>query len=196
VSVADDRRRRFDLLYREHREQVLAFLLRRTAQPADATDVLHDVFVVAWRRIDEVPDGDAARMWLFGVAHRTLANHRRSGHRRTRLVSALTDAVTAVLRTAPQQEHPTLHEALGTLSADDRVVLTLSAWEGLNPTEIGTVLGIDPSTARGRLYRARQRLRDRLEAPRPATSGRPGGGPQLAGPAARSRQDKTTREAG
>ena len=41
---------RFDALYRAHRMQILAFLLRRTQQPADAADVLAEVFTTAWRR--------------------------------------------------------------------------------------------------------------------------------------------------
>lgn len=191
-TPADGQRNRFDLLYRQHREQVLAFLLRRTEQPADATDVLHDTFVVAWRRIDEIPDGDAARMWLFGVAHRTLANHQRGRHRRRRLFSALTDAVATVWHPSPPQEYATLHGALDTLSADDRIVLTLSAWEGLSPTEIGLVLGVDAGTIRVRLHRARQRLRDRLVELRAVPSGHRD---NLAMPAQR-RPDGVTHRAG
>ena len=147
-------REHFDNLYRQHREPVLAFLLRRTEQPADAADVLHDVFITAWRRIDEIPDGDAGRMWLFGVAYRTLANHRRSRYRRSRLIDALTHAVTTAFGAAPAHEHTELHEALQTLSSEDQAVLTLNAWEGLTPTEIGAVVGLDPRTVRVRLHRA------------------------------------------
>jgi RNA polymerase sigma-70 factor (ECF subfamily) len=169
-------RERFDTLYRQHREPVLAFLLRRTEQPDDAADVLHDVFTTAWRRIDEIPDGDAARMWLFGVAYRALANHRRSRHRRNRLIDALTHALSTVFPASPGHDHTELHEALQTLSSDDQAVLTLNAWEGLTPTEIGAVVGLDPRTVRVRLHRARQRLRAKLTPPHATTSSRHGGG--------------------
>jgi RNA polymerase sigma factor (sigma-70 family) len=173
----------FDKLYRQHREPVLAFLLRRTEQPADAADVLHDVFVTAWRRIADIPAGDAARMWLFGVAHRTLANHRRSRYRRNRLIDALTNALTTVFAPSSASDHSALHEALQTLSSEDRVVLTLTAWEGLTPTEIGTVVGLDPRTVRVRLHRARQRLRSKLASSCATTSSRHGGGRDVFTPA-------------
>lgn len=165
----------FDDLYRRHREPVLAFLLRRTEQPADAADVLHDVFVTAWRRIEEVPDGEAARMWLFGVAFRALANHRRSRSRRSRLIDALAGALSTVCAPASAPDHNALHDALQTLSSEDQTVLTLNAWEGLTPTEIGTVVGLDPRTVRVRLHRARQRLRAKLGS-HATTSSRHGGG--------------------
>lgn len=153
------RHERFEALYRENRQDVLAFLVRRCAQPADAADLLHEVFVVAWRRIKHVPDGVAARMWLFGVAHRTLANHRRGAQRRNRLVQLLGEVVSAA---TPPPDYPQVHEALAELSALDRAILTMSAWERLTPSEIASVIDMDPGSVRVRLHRARERLRRQL----------------------------------
>lgn len=55
-------------MFDAHADDVLSYLLRRMPERADAADVLADTFLVAWRRIGEVPEGDAARPWLFGVA--------------------------------------------------------------------------------------------------------------------------------
>ena len=63
-------RSRFEALYATEGRRVLAYALRRTAQPADAADVLAEVFLVAWRRLDDVPAGAEARLWLYGVARR------------------------------------------------------------------------------------------------------------------------------
>lgn len=153
------RRERFEAIYRENRQDVLAFLVRRCAQPADAADLLHEVFVVAWRRIKHVPDGVAARMWLFGVAHRALANHRRGVQRRNRLVHLLGEVVSAA--TTPP-DYPQVHEALAELSVQDRAIVTMSAWERLTPSEIAAVIDMDPGAVRVRLYRARERLRQHL----------------------------------
>src|SRR6185369_10842354 len=87
---------RFEALYAATREPILAYLLRRVDWPEDAADLLADVYLVAWRRIDEVPRGDGARMWLYGVARRQLANHRRGDRRRTALASALAGALRSV----------------------------------------------------------------------------------------------------
>lgn len=156
---------RFETLYREHRGPVLAFLLRRCAQPADAADALLEVFTTAWRRIDDIPDGDAVRPWLFGVAYRTLANHARSRRRRVRLV----DELAVALRPFEEQQAGTvadseaLETALDRLSDIDRAIVTLTAWEQFNSAEIGAILDLSPGTVRTRLHRARARLRTAIE---------------------------------
>jgi hypothetical protein len=78
------------LLERTHTD-LLAYALRRVAEPSDAADVVADTYLVAWRRLDQVP-ADAERPWLFGVARKVLAvvadasapaeGHRASGRRR------------------------------------------------------------------------------------------------------------------
>src|SRR5699024_11755595 len=68
----------FDALYRAHHQELLAFVRRRSLV-GDAEDVVAETFVVAWRRIDDVPD--PARGWLFAVARNILRNHERSHHR-------------------------------------------------------------------------------------------------------------------
>jgi len=71
-------REEFEQLYRQHAGAVLAYARRRTMQ-AVADDVVADVFLIAWRRVDDVP---AERLpWLLGVARRVLANQRRGEYR-------------------------------------------------------------------------------------------------------------------
>ena len=62
----------------------MAYLMRRTDREG-AFDAAEEVFLVAWRRLSEVPPGDRALPWLYGVARRVLANHRRSKSRFARL---------------------------------------------------------------------------------------------------------------
>jgi RNA polymerase sigma factor (sigma-70 family) len=141
--------------------------------PSDAQDAAADVFLTAWRRLDELPDGDAARIWLYATARRVLANQRRATSRRTALAERM-----ALERpqTEPSEEHALVHQALNKLPARDREILLLSEWEGLSPTEIAAVVGCLTVTARGRLHRARRRFRaafDELRArPSPHTQRR------------------------
>jgi DNA-directed RNA polymerase specialized sigma24 family protein len=72
---------RFVEIYEHAYRPVLGYVLRRCRDPDDAADVVAETFTTAWRRIEEVPQGDEATLWLYGVARRTLANHRR-GERR------------------------------------------------------------------------------------------------------------------
>lgn len=57
---------RFEALYAAHARGVLAFAPRRTTQPDDATDVLAETFLVAWRRLDVAPAASLASAALAG----------------------------------------------------------------------------------------------------------------------------------
>ena len=165
----DIRRRqaRFDALYAAHLRPVLGFAVRRSRQPADAADVVAEVFLVAWRRLDDVPPGDRARLWLYGVARGVLANQRRAAARRSRLGDRLAGALAVEIGADPAESIGTAalaRAALARLSDDDREVLELTAWEGLSPAEVAVVLGVPPATARTRLHRARLRLRAVVDA--------------------------------
>src|SRR4051794_39382842 len=87
-------------LFHDNSQSLLGYLLRRTDNPEDASDALAEVMLVAWRRLDDVPAGDEARLWLFGVARRVLANSRRSTERRRRLGERLRQELAA----APVQQ--------------------------------------------------------------------------------------------
>ncbi len=81
-----ERKARLERLFDQHYAAVLAYGLRR-APRAVAEDVASETFVIASRRIDEVPA--AALPWLYGVARRVLANERRAETRRDQLTRAL-----------------------------------------------------------------------------------------------------------
>ncbi|WGX97609.1 RNA polymerase sigma factor [Nocardioides sp. L-11A] len=154
----------FRRLYAAHFDAVLGFALRRTDRPEDAADVTADTFLVAWRRLGHVPPGEGARPWLYGVARRTLANHRRGEGRRAALgdrlrlqiAHAMADLADDVVHRAD------VTAAMKRLSARDEEVLQLHLWEGLEPREIAEVLGLPATVVRPRLSRARTRLRGLL----------------------------------
>jgi RNA polymerase sigma-70 factor (ECF subfamily) len=155
----------FDRLYAEHGRAVLAYALRRTTDSQDAADVVADTFLVAWRRLGDVPRGEGARLWLYGVARRALANQQRSERRRERLAERLRRELPAALQTVPPPAPETapLRAALHRLGSEDQEVLRLAGWEELTPGEIATVLGISHVAARSRLHRARRRLNAALD---------------------------------
>jgi RNA polymerase sigma factor (sigma-70 family) len=159
-----DREEAFRGLYAAHFDAVLGFAVRRTDRPEDAADVTADTFLVAWRRLAHVPPGDEARPWLYGVARRVLANHRRSDRRRNALGDRLRQELAAALPDISDEvsQRADVTAAMSRLSARDQEVLELHLWEGLEPREIAEVLGITTVVVRPRLSRARARLRDLL----------------------------------
>ena len=152
------RRRRFEALVAVTYEPLQRYLLRRT-DPATADDVLGDVLLVLWRRLDDVPP-DAAPAWAYGVARGCLANSRRSAVRQERVVLRL-----AQEREAEKPEpDEALDEAMRALPEADRELLRLWAWEQLAPREIALALGISANAVSIRLHRAKQKLKELLQA--------------------------------
>ena len=152
---------RFEQLAATHGPRVLAYLLRRTDEPADAADVFQEVLVTTWRRLNRVPPEDAlALAWMVAVARRALANHRRGVLRRLSATQRLRDAIAAAPHRATSDVG--LPDAMSVLSADDRELLTLVYWDGFTVEEVAAALSLSSSTARKRLQRARDRVRQQI----------------------------------
>jgi RNA polymerase sigma factor (sigma-70 family) len=155
------RRRRFDALFASYSSDIVAYCGWRAGSASDAQDAVADVFLTAWRRLDQLPEGDAARVWLYATARRVIANQRRSNRRRVALQERLALEAASVPQEPfpPNREETLVREALRRLGPRDREVLLLAEWEGLSPAQIAGVLGCLTVTARGRLHRARSRFR-------------------------------------
>ena len=140
MSSEGARRGRFEAVVADIYDPLQRYL-RRRAPEDQASDVLADVLLTIWRRLDEVP-AEASLPWSYGVARRTLANHRRSAARHLRLVSRLeTERPVFAADPAELLEDPDLAVALASLPSADQEVLRLWAWEQLEPREIAQVLG-------------------------------------------------------
>ena len=149
----------FSRLYTEHWRDLFEYAIRRVPDPEDAAEVVEETFLVAWRRLADVPDGCEARLWLYGVARHALANQRRGERRRAHLADRLAIELSNRLSYPPPgPEALAMLAALKQLDADDREVLLLAGWEELEPREIARVLEISTVACRSRLLRARRRL--------------------------------------
>jgi RNA polymerase sigma factor (sigma-70 family) len=171
---------RFDALYREHAGAVTRYV-RRRCEPESADDVVADVFVVAWRRLDEMPEDPLP--WLLGVARRVLANRRRSDARADALRQRIGSEERARATTRNDDDDGTaaVWAALGTLSDREREALLLVAWEGLSTARAARVAGIGANAFAARLYRARRRFARALggAAPQAARPQRPSAGKEV-----------------
>jgi RNA polymerase sigma factor (sigma-70 family) len=148
---------RFESLFEAHHRALLAYAARRLPSLTDAEDVVADVFLVAWRRLEDVPAGDAALSWLYGVARKTIGNQRRGIARRANLRERLEQTAERPAAALPPAVEPAL-EAFARLSADDQELLRLVAWEELSHAEIAEVLGTTANAVAIRLHRARGRF--------------------------------------
>jgi RNA polymerase sigma-70 factor (ECF subfamily) len=160
---------RFEAVYAETYEQILGYVVRRCPSSEDAADVVAETYATAWRRIDALPHGEEARLWLYGVARKTLANHRRGQARRQRRsgessVAELNVDIADLYSRTPEStvELGTIARTFRELRDDDRELLSLVAWEGLDHAQIAMVMGVSRNAVRIRLHRARKRFSQAL----------------------------------
>ena len=167
---------RFRALYEAHYGDVLAYCRRRA--PDVAEDAVAETFTVAWRRLDDVPPGHEARLWLYGTARRVLANQHRSGRRadrlHLRLVRAARPAAEWPADEIDRSDVEPVMAALSTLKPDDQEVLRLVAWEELSHADAAVVLGCSVNAVAIRVHRARERLEEAIRQDRPKGAGPPG----------------------
>ena len=158
----DERRMRFEGLFRTHADAVRGYALRRT-DPDDADDVVAETFLIAWRRLDDVPAD--ATPWLLGVARRVLSNRRRSDRRVVSLSNRLAERERRKPLAATDDSDlvSTIEAALDRLPDKEREALRLLAWEGLSTGEAAVVLGCTRATLAVRAHRARRRLTDLID---------------------------------
>jgi len=160
-----------DLRFREafdrYFDAVTRYCYRRLPQSM-AEDAAASVFAVAWRKVDQMPEGDQTLPWLYGVARNEVSTFRRSMRRssalRVRLNGQprhLAPGPEAVVVESAEQEE--LVRVLATLRSVDQEVLRLRAYENLPISQVAIVLGCTPEEAKKRCSRATKRLRDAVE---------------------------------
>ena len=156
-----DAQGRFDALYRAHNEAILRYARRRTDQDT-ARDVAAETFLIAWRRLADVPAGPGqAEPWLYGVARRVLANAERSRRRTQRVTVRLWQQGQDAEVPDPAAgiaERARLAQALQRLAEPDREALRLVGWEELDVAGAALAMGCSRSAMAVRLHRARRRL--------------------------------------
>ena len=168
IAASLDAPARFGVLFDRHATVLFRYLVRRVG-PDEADTMLGEVFRVAFERRQtfdvERPD---ARPWLYGIATRLLAKHRRTEARRMAATARL------LARRPPQEDPaegvaarvdavelwPEVTDAVAALPVGERDALILFVWEDLGYDEIAAALDIPVGTVRSRLNRARTRMRE------------------------------------
>jgi len=153
---------KFADLYRRYQRHIHAYCARRT-EPHLVDDAVAETFLVAWRKIEQMPVGDQILPWLYGVARLELAHQWRHAARRRRLVERLqggarVDVPSADVYILRSVEYDLVAKAASRLRRIDQEVLRLTLWEELSYVDAATVLAISPEAVKQRLFRARQNL--------------------------------------
>jgi RNA polymerase sigma-70 factor (ECF subfamily) len=172
IQAARAEPERFADLYDRHAADLYRYTRRRVG-PDLAEDIVADVFVTAFRRLDSYDvDRPDARPWLFGILTKEISRHHRRERARFRALArapqdrphdSVADRVADTVSAAAVARRA-LAGAIAGLAVRDRDVLLLVAWGGLNYFEVAQTLGIPVGTVRSRLSRARRVVRAALGA--------------------------------
>ena len=177
VLTVDPAESRFADLYERYHRFVASYCARRLAWDR-VEDAVAETFLVVWRRLDDVPEGDTALRWLYGVAYKVVGRQWRTTSRSGRLEGKLrslgVDAVPipedVVLVSSESQQ---VLEALKRLNSLDQEILLLAAWEELRHQEIAEILDLRPDAVRQRFHKAKQRLTDEFNRSETRTAATP-----------------------
>jgi RNA polymerase sigma-70 factor (ECF subfamily) len=156
----------FELLYREHAGRIYALCLRlKAGDSTDATELMQDVFIRAWRRLATFHGDSAFSSWLHRLAVNTMLENARSDNRRIARVLPMDDTsrLTGTARSSGIDLKMDMEDAIASLPKGARLAFVLHDVEGYQHQEIAEQLGVSIGTIKAQLHRARRLLRERLE---------------------------------
>jgi RNA polymerase sigma-70 factor (ECF subfamily) len=161
-QLLSDEEARFADIYGRYGKHIHGYCARRT-DGADVADAVAETFLVAWRRIEQIPGGDATLPWLYGVAYRVLSHQWRHKARGRKLIEKLSgqanlESPGADMLVVGGEKYRLVIKASSRLRPIDQEVLRLTLWEELSHAHAAAVLGIDAAAVKQRAYRARRNL--------------------------------------
>ena len=154
----------FAAIYEEHSRAIYYLTLRMLGDPARAEDATHDVFLKAFRKIDQFRGKSTLRTWLYQIAINHCRNSLQTWYHR----NVFSNSADAILESPTSQTESPLRileikelgeriqKALDTLPEEYRLLLLLVADESLSYEEIANLTNQTSDAVRGKLHRARK----------------------------------------
>jgi RNA polymerase sigma-70 factor (ECF subfamily) len=167
----------FDSLVKKYRERLFSIVYNMTANRDDAFDITQEVFIKAYRSIKNFNGKSAFFTWLYRIAvNASITQINKNKFRRFFSLENIdeeaaqsccpecfigTDNAAKSIFLKELQEN--LNVALQKLSNKHRTVVVLCEVEGLNSSEVASVLGCSEGTVRSRLHYAKEQLKSHLQ---------------------------------
>lgn len=153
----------FERLYTRYYDKVFSVARGVLMDADEAADAVQEIFTLVYKNLGRFDNRARFSTWLFRIAvNRSIQQARANRHRNRQ--SPLNDAITQEADPVEVDSDPKVEAALAELSASDRAILSLFYWEELSLNEIAESMGCSPNAAKTRLYRARERFREKYDA--------------------------------
>lgn len=167
-SVLQGNKAAYAILVERYQSYVFTIVGRLIPMREEAEDISQEVFVKAYLSLAGFKGTSKFSTWLYTIAHTTAISHLRKS--RPDVVFADENTMAAIIdnRTASHQpQHNSLRSAVNTciklLPTDDAEIITLFYMAEQSIEEIGVIMRMEPNTAKVKLHRARQKLKDIVE---------------------------------
>ncbi|MEV0325244.1 sigma-70 family RNA polymerase sigma factor [Micromonospora echinospora] len=161
-------------LYRRYADRLYTYARVLVREPEAAADAVHDAFLTASQRIDQLLDPDRLRPWLYAIVRNECLRQIRDRSRSSPLDEAdepVADTADPGTDVNTAQVRDLVHTAAAALNPGDREVVHLAIRHDLSSVDIGAALGVPANHAHARLSRARTQLERALGALLVARSG-------------------------
>jgi RNA polymerase sigma-70 factor (ECF subfamily) len=155
----------FAALYREQSPRIFALTRRMGGSPEEGEDLLQDIFLQAYRKLESFKGDAAIGTWLYRLALNHCLDYVRS--KRAKMDKA-TDTLDADMSMEPMARHEMpvarldLERAIDRLPQGCREAFVLHDVEGFDHKEVGRMLGIAEGTSKSQVFKARMKLRSTL----------------------------------
>ena len=169
----------FNQIVQAYRKRILGTIARLIGRPEDVEDVGQEVFLRLYYSLDQLRTAEVFEPWLYRLTVNAAYDYlRRQRRRRESRMSDLSeqqvmmaDAAAGGKRDVEENRRTkireTVHDLLGKISEEDRILLTLKEVEGLSLKELEKIYQVNENALKVRLFRARQRVLKAYEAGEP-----------------------------
>jgi RNA polymerase sigma factor (sigma-70 family) len=158
-------------LVERYQNYVFTLTMRFTKNREDAEEVSQDIFIKAYRSLADFRGASKFSTWLYTIVNTTCITFLRKkkletyslDHEKVFEVADSKDSGFRANLVEQKSRTNMVNEAIALLGPDDAEIITLFYKAEQSLDEIGKILGLDPKTAKVRLHRARQRLKEKME---------------------------------
>jgi RNA polymerase sigma-70 factor (ECF subfamily) len=165
----------FNQVVSAYRRRILGTISRLIGRPEDVEDVAQEVFIRLYFSLGQLRTAEVFEPWLYRLTVNASYDYLRKSRRRVESRMAdlseqqvmMADAVAGSRAQTEESEkrrvRDTVHELLGTVSEEDRILLTLKEVEGLSLKELEKIYQVNENALKVRLFRARQRVLKKMK---------------------------------
>jgi len=165
----------FNQVVSAYRRRILGTISRLIGRPEDVEDVAQEVFIRLYFSLGQLRTPEVFEPWLYRLTVNASYDYLRKSRRRIEsrmadlseqqvmMADAVAGSKAQTDETEKRRVRETVQELLGTVSEEDRILLTLKEVEGLSLKELEKIYDVNENALKVRLFRARQRVLKKMK---------------------------------